>query len=104
MTEQERDRIRDQYNRLMRIERLEAEIERLKETKRALTATQGNFTVDWSYTLDHMPKWGGDSKQQITETFNHTLTRVEFLDLLKRTVSGYLDKKIAEYEAEIERI
>ena len=97
MTEVEKLAIRNQYNRLLKVEELETKIEQLKEVQRTLTGTLGDFPVGWDYTIKELCKYTNDHNA-ITNVFKYDLTKQEFRDILKRTIYNYLTDKIAELE------
>lgn len=100
MTEEEKVAIRNQYNRLLKVEDFETKIEQLKEVQRTLTGTLGNFPVDWNYTVKGLCNYTNDHTA-IKTVFNYDLTRQEFRDILKSTIYNYLTGKITELEQQM---
>lgn len=100
MTEEEKLYIRNQYNRLLKVEDFETKIEQLKEVQRTLIGILGDFPVAWDYTVNGLCKYTNDHTA-IKTVFNYDLTRQEFRDILKSTIYNYLTGKITELEQQM---
>ena len=100
MTKVEKEYLKQQYIRLQKVESLEAQISQMKEVKRTLTGSLGNFKVYWDGTLRELYKYTNE-QDSLKAVFNYDLTRQEFLDILKNTIQDYLTSKITELEQQI---
>ena len=103
MTREEREYIKQQYIRLQKVEELETKVSQMKEVKRTLTGSLGNFKVDWDCTLRELYKYT-NAQDSLKTVFNYELTGQEFIDRLKTTIQDYLTSKIAELEQQIESL